>query len=127
MLYGEVLDPLTLPEHTGTQGAFDQLQGLANDKEGNDAQTGETAQQEGHGDAAAPYKTAVEQEGDQGLTAGTEGKVGGVGVGIEGHHYGVDADQHRGQRPDILGGVIDSGEEAGAEKSIVRINYVYHI
>ena len=47
---------------------------------------------EGHGNEADPDKAAVKDESYQGLSAGAEGEIGGVGVGIEGHHDGVDAD-----------------------------------
>ena len=85
-LYRQILDPFSFFDHGSADGTFDQIGGNADRKEGNDGQTCEPAQAISQRNAHTPDKAAVEEEGDHGLTAGAEGEVGGIGVGIEGHH-----------------------------------------
>ena len=113
-LNSKILDPLALLEHESTDGAFDQFQRLAYDEQGQDGESSEPAQAEGDRYADTAHKATVEQEGDHGLSAGPKGKVGGVGIRIEGHHAGVDADQGTCQGTDGVGGVVQQGEQTGA-------------
>lgn len=74
---------------------------------------GKSAQAEGQGNAAHPDEAAVKQEGHHGLTAGAKGKISGVGVGLEGHTHGADADQPACQLSDFLRGVVNVGKNDG--------------
>ena len=55
-------------------------------------QPGKSGQAECSGHTDTPDETAVKQEGDQCLTAGTQSEVSGIGIGIEGHCQRIDAD-----------------------------------
>ena len=112
-LCGQVLNPLALLQHVGADGAFDQIRGLADGVQRQNGQPRKAAEAEGQRYAADPHEAAVKQEGHHGLPAGAEGEVGGVGVGVEGHHHRRYADQLGRQMPDLVGGVVDSGEQAG--------------
>ena len=79
-LYRQILNPLALLQHERTDGALDQVGGQADGEQGDNGKIGKPAQAVGHRHTDYPGKAAVEQEGDKGLTAGTQGKVGGVGV-----------------------------------------------
>ena len=92
LLCRQILDPFALLDHVGTQGTCDPVGGLDDEVQGQDADACEPAQDEGQGHTDRPDKAAVEEEGDHGLTAGAEGEVGCIGVGIEGHHDAADAD-----------------------------------
>ena len=74
---------------------------------------GKPAQAEGQRYAAHPGEAAVKQEGDHGLAAGAEGEIGGVGIRIEGHHDGAQADQTGGKMPHFLCGIVNLGEYPG--------------
>ena len=113
LLYSQILDPFSLLEHPGTDDAFYKIGTLTDGKQGNDGHIREPAETESQGDTDNPDKAAVKEEGDEGLTAGTEGEVGGVGVGVKGHHGGVDADEPHGQGLNLFGGVVDPGEQTG--------------
>jgi len=111
--HGEVLDPFALFDHGRTQEAFDQIRTLADDIQGKNGKSGESAETESQGDYNTPDKAAVEQEGHHGLTAGAEGKIGGIGIRIEGHHHPAYQNQLGCQVTDIVAGVVDPGEETG--------------
>ena len=113
MLYSQILDPFALAQHICTQSAFYKIRINADGIQRQNGHICETAQTEGQGNADSPDKAAVEQEGDKGLTAGTKGKVGGVGIGVEGHGAGADTDEPCGQVPNAVAGVVDSGENSG--------------
>ena len=93
MILHQRLDPGAFFDHICTDGAFEQIRALADGIDGQNAKTRKAAQAEGKGHTNGPDKAAVKQECHQGLTAGAQGEIGGIGVGIEGHHYGADADQ----------------------------------
>lgn len=54
--------------------------------------------QQATGMQTPPGKTAVKQECNEGLAAGAEDEIGGIGVSTEGHDTGVDANQVSGQQ-----------------------------
>ena len=113
MLFCEILDPLALLDHICAHSALDPICALTNGIQGNDANVGKPAQTESQRHTADPYKTAVKQEGDHGLTAGAQGEVGGIGIGIEGHHNSTDQNQRRCQMAHIVCSVVEQGEHVG--------------
>ena len=112
-LCSQVLDPFSLFDHGGTDEAFHQVCALADGVQGDDGHIRKPAQAEGQGNTDTPDKAAVKQEGDQSLAAAAQRKIGCVGIGIEGHHYGADADEASGQLPHLLCGVVKLREQAG--------------
>ena len=113
MLYGQILDPFALAQHVGTQNTFNKIGVQTDGIQRQDGHICKAAQAEGQGDTDGPHKTAVEQECDKGLAARAEGKIGGVGVGIERHGAGADADEPGGQMSDAVAGIVDFGENTG--------------
>ena len=109
-LSGEILDPFSLFDHNSAKNTFDQIGCLTDGEQGNDANAGKTGQTPGKRHAENPYKAAVKQEGHHGLTAGAEGEVSGVGIGIEGQCNGIQQDQHSCQLLNRFRGVVDPGE-----------------
>ena len=100
-------------QHEGADHAFDQIRALADGIQGNDGDGGKAAETVSQGNADTPDKTAVEQEGDQSLTTAAQGKVGGIGVGVEGHHDSADADEPGGQLLHGFRCIVELGEQAG--------------
>ena len=86
---------------------------MAKEEHIEDANGGKPAQAEGEGNTQRPYVAAVVQEGDPGLSAGTKGEIGGVGVGVKGKKQRRDADQFRSQTANFIRSVIYLGEDAG--------------
>ena len=113
LLLCEILDPTAFFQHPGAEEALDQVCTQTQSVHRYDGERGKPAQAEGQRHADGPDKTAVKQEGDHGLAAGAQSEIGGVVIGIEGHHAGDHADQRRGDAPDGIGGVIDPGEQPG--------------
>ena len=109
----QILNPLALFQHICTQSTFDEVGALTDHVKGENADARKTAQAEGDGDAEAPDETAVKNKGDHGLSAGTEGEVGCVGVGVKGRHKCGDADQWGCQQTDAVGGVVHLGQNTG--------------
>ena len=91
-LYGQILDPLALLQHESAQGDLCHVGALAEDVQRHDGKVREPAQAEGQRHADYPHIAAVEEEGHEGLTAGAEGEIGAVVVGMAGHCRSVDAD-----------------------------------
>ena len=113
LLLCQILDPFALLQHPCTQGAFDEVCALTDHIQRQNANTGKPAQAECKGNTESPDKAAVKDEGDHGLTAGTQCEVSGIGIGVEGHHHSGNADQLGGQNPDGVGGVVHLGENSG--------------
>ena len=109
----QVLNPLTLFQHDRTNDALDEVGSLTDSVQRQNGQVRKPAQAEGQRHAEHPHEAAVKQEGYEGLSAGTEGEIGGVEIGAEGHHHGGDPDQLRRQMPHGVGGVVDAGERLG--------------
>lgn len=85
-------------DHKRADSALDKIQRQTDGEQRNNGQAGKPAQAAGHGNADPPGKTAVKQEGNEGLAAGAGGEIGGIGVSTEGHDTGVDANQVSGQQ-----------------------------
>ena len=86
LLHCQILDPFALPDHPGAQSALEPVCGLNDEVQEQDVHVRKTAQAESQGHADNPHEAAVEEKGDQGLAAGAESEIRGIGVGIEGHH-----------------------------------------
>lgn len=109
----QILNPGTFSDHPIAQGAFDEIGTLADKIQGDDGDGGITAEAEGDGGDDAPDEAAIEDEGNGRFAAGAEGKVGGSGVGIEGHDARGNEDQHCRDMTNGVAGDIKPGEEAG--------------
>ena len=86
------MNPASLFQHAVAHNALEHIRQLAQGVQRQDGQGGKAAQAEGQGHATDPHEHAVKQKGDKGLSAGTQGEVGGVGEGLEGHHHSADQD-----------------------------------
>ena len=69
----EILNPLTLLQHEEADDALDGIQTLTQGIQGENGNPGEAAQADSNWHGAHPHEAAVKQEGDKGLTAGTQG------------------------------------------------------
>ena len=88
----EILDPAAFADHKCADCTFDQIHRLRDCVKRKDGYRGKPAQAESQGDAYRPNKATVEQEGDQCLTAGAQGKIGGIDKGVDGHKNGTYAE-----------------------------------
>ena len=112
---GQILDPAAFFQDPAAEQALDHVGNLADHVQGDNGQARVPAQEIGERGAAGPQEAAVKQEGDEGLAAGAEGEVSGVGIGVEKAHDGGNDDHFFRQQPDGIGGVIDLWEEGREE------------
>ena len=103
---GKILNPGAFFQHERTDGAFEQFGTLANDKQRQDRNACKSAQAECQRHTNTPHKAAVKQEGYHSLTAGPQGKIGGIGVRAEGHDGGIDTNQLGSQLPHFVAGIV---------------------
>ena len=100
-------------DHECANGTFQEIRRLADAVQHQDTHIRESAQAECQRYTDRPYKAAVEEKRDQGLTAGAEGEVGGIGVGIEGDGTGGDTDEDSGKASYRIIRIVQLGEEGG--------------
>ena len=97
-------------DHVSADQGLDQIRAATDEVKGKDRYGGKAAENKGQRHAECPYEATVEQKSYHGLSAGTQRKIGGICVAIEGQENSSDADQTGGQMLDGVGSIIDLGE-----------------
>jgi hypothetical protein len=110
---GQIFDPKTFLYQPSADAALEKLCALADGIQRNDGKIREPAEAEGQRNGTHPHETAVKQECDECLTTGSQGEVGGKGIGCNGSQCRDDADQSACQVADLIAGIIQHGERTG--------------
>ena len=113
LLLRQIPDPDAFFQEPCADGAFYKIRALTDHIDGDDSKACKPGQAKGQWYTQHPNEAAVKQEGNEGLTAGTKGEIGCMGIGVEYHHKRCDEDELGGQLPHIISGVVQAGADPG--------------
>ena len=111
LLSYDLLDPDTLFHQDQAHHGLDGFGGLASRIDPHHMHTSKMGQAVDDGDHHRPDKGTVKQEGDDGLTSGTQGEIRRVSDTVERHTDGVDPHKAGRQLPYFLIGIVDQREQ----------------